>query len=86
MSRLRQALFLMCIAALLVPPAAQAAYPGENGMIAYTLLVDPDPTDGVTTGQTDIFTITPGTFIRTNITNSPDFETNASWSPTARAW
>jgi TolB protein len=66
--------------ALLCAPSALAAFPGQNGRIAYTLLVDPDPTDQVTTGETDAFTIVPGTFSRTNITQSPEFETNPSWS------
>ena len=80
MSRLCRTAVLVVIVALLCVPAADAAFPGVNGRIAYTLLVDPDPNDEVLTGQTDSFTIVPGTFMRTNITQSPYFETNPSWS------
>jgi TolB protein len=69
------ALVLLCV------PAAHAAFPGQNGKVAYTLLVDSDPNDGVLSGQGDVFTTTPGQFYRTNLTNnSPEFETNPSWS------
>jgi Tol biopolymer transport system component len=76
----RGGLLLTILAILLAPAAAEAAFPGQNGKIAYSMLVDPNPNDDVTTGQTDVFTITPGQFDRTNLTNSPDYETNPSWS------
>jgi TolB protein len=71
--------------ALLCAPVALAAFPGANGEIAYTLLVDPDPTDPVITGQTDAFAIVPGTFMRRNVTQTDSlFETNPSWSADGR--
>lgn len=76
----RGGLLLIVLAILVAPAAAEGAFPGQNGKIAYSMLVDSDPNDGVSSGQTDIFTITPGQFDRTNLTNSPGFETNPSWS------
>lgn len=80
MSRLGRTAVLAVLAALLCVPAAQAAFPGANGRIAYTLLVDENPDDGVLSGQTDTFTAIPGEFTRTNLTQSPFYETNPSWS------
>jgi Tol biopolymer transport system component len=63
-----------------MPVAAQAAFPGENGKIAYTLRVD----DGVSPAQNDVFTINPGLFNRTNLTNTPGSESGPSWSADGR--
>jgi Tol biopolymer transport system component len=81
-SRLGRTAFLaIMLVVLLCVPSAHAAFPGENGKIAYTVLVDEDPSDGYFSGQTDIFTTTPGQpYRRTNITNSDPYETNPSWS------
>jgi Tol biopolymer transport system component len=59
---------------------AKAAFPGHNGKIAYAELVDSNPNDGITSGQSDIFTINPDGSGLTNLTNSPINEGAASWS------
>src|SRR5436190_23562045 len=72
------------VASLAAASPAPAAFPGHNGKIAYSELVDSDPNDGVISGQSDIFTINPDGSGLTNLTNSPESEVNPAWSADGR--
>ena len=56
---------------------AQAAFPGQNGKIAFTLF-QPD-------GSADVYTINPDGSGATNLTsNNPGNDVGVSWSPSGR--
>jgi hypothetical protein len=71
------ALLAACLLALAVSvEPSQAAFPGQNGKIAFVR--NPDPNES----QEDIYTMNADGSNETNITNSsPADETQPAWSP-----
>jgi TolB protein len=65
------------VIALLAPAAAVAAFPGDNGRIAYALRSENEP-------DTEIFTILPDGSQRQQLTHNSTEDTEPSWSADGR--
>jgi Tol biopolymer transport system component len=72
----RRALVLVACAVLVVPSAAHAAFPGQNGKILF-FASDPDP---LAPKFKDLWTINPDGANRTRLTNTGLHERDATWS------
>ncbi len=64
----RAALVAAVLAALAIPPVANAAFPGQNGKITFVR-------------GDDIWTMNPDGTAQVNLTNSAATESNPAWSP-----